>query len=229
MEGKAQTEKFVYDFAEGNKDLKDLLGGKGANLAEMTNLGLPVHAGFTITTGACRRYLADGKRPAGLDDEIAAHLTALESTMGRRLGDPADPLLVSVRSGAKFSMPGMMETVLNVGLNDDSVAGLSAQAGGNDRFAWDSYRRLIQMFGKTVCEVPGEEFESALSDAKSAKGVRDDVDFHRRIEIVPRAESQPRVAGFLDERGVAPGAHGQGEAAVCVGEQRGNVGGGVRE
>src|SRR6266508_6563233 len=144
MVGNVPTEKFVYDFAEGNKDLKDLLGGKGANLAEMTNLGLPVPAGFTITPRACQRYLAAGARPEGLDDEIAEHLAALESTMGRRLGDPADPLLVSVRSGATFSMPGMMETVLNVGLNHDSVAGLAAQAGGNNRFAWDSYRRLIQ-------------------------------------------------------------------------------------
>ena len=127
--------KFVYDFAEGNKDLKDLLGGKGANLAEMTNLGLPVPAGFTITTEACQQYLAHGEHVEGLAAEIDQHLAALESAMGRRLGDPADPLLVSVRSGAKFSMPGMMETVLNVGLNDESVAGLSRQAGGNDRFA----------------------------------------------------------------------------------------------
>jgi pyruvate, orthophosphate dikinase len=176
MEGNAQAEKFVYAFAEGNRDLKDLLGGKGANLAEMTNLGLPVPGGFTITTVACRQYLTEGRRPDGLDDEIAQHLAALEESMGRRLGDPADPLLVSVRSGAKFSMPGMMETVLNVGLNDASVAGLSAQAGGNDRFAWDSYRRLIQMFGKTVCDVPGDAFEDALHEAKVAKGVRDDVE-----------------------------------------------------
>ncbi|MBM2620011.1 pyruvate, phosphate dikinase [Actinoplanes sp. LDG1-06] len=168
-------EKFVYDFAEGNKDLKDLLGGKGANLAEMTNLGLPVPAGFTITTEACQRFLAEGAHVDGLDTEIDQHLAALEETMGKQLGDPADPLLVSVRSGAKFSMPGMMETVLNVGLNDESVAGLSRQAGGNDRFAWDSYRRLIQMFGKTVCDVPGEEFEDALHKAKVAKGVKDDV------------------------------------------------------
>ncbi|NMO54712.1 pyruvate, phosphate dikinase [Actinoplanes sp. TBRC 11911] len=167
--------KYVYDFAEGNKDLKDLLGGKGANLAEMTNLGLPVPAGFTITTQACQRYLTDGEQVEGLGAEIDEHLAALEGAMGRRLGDPADPLLVSVRSGAKFSMPGMMETVLNVGLNDESVAGLSRQAGDNDRFAWDSYRRLIQMFGKTVCDVPGEEFEDALHEAKTAKGVTDDV------------------------------------------------------
>lgn len=168
-------EKYVYDFAEGNRELKDLLGGKGANLAEMTNLGLPVPAGFTITTEACKRFLTSGTHVDGLDAEIDSHLAALEESMGRRLGDPGDPLLVSVRSGAKFSMPGMMETVLNVGLNDDSVAGLSRQAGGNDRFAWDSYRRLIQMFGKTVCDVPGAEFEDALHEAKVAKGVEDDV------------------------------------------------------
>jgi pyruvate, orthophosphate dikinase len=169
-------QKYVYDFAEGNRDLKDLLGGKGANLAEMTNLGLPVPPGFTITTEACQEYLATGTEPAALAGQIARHLAALEEGMGRRLGDPDDPLLVSVRSGAKFSMPGMMETVLNVGLNDRSVIGLSAQAGGNDRFAWDSYRRLIQMFGKTVCEVPGEEFEHALDEAKRAKGTENDLD-----------------------------------------------------
>src|SRR4051794_557551 len=168
-------EKYVYDFAEGNRDLKDLLGGKGANLAEMTNLGLPVPAGFTITTEACQEYLARGTHADGLAEQIDRHLAALEEAMGRRLGDAGDPLLVSVRSGAKFSMPGMMETVLNVGLNDESVAGLSRQAGGNDRFAWDSYRRLIQMFGKTVCDVPGDEFENALHQAKAAKGVTDDV------------------------------------------------------
>ncbi|GAA4602426.1 pyruvate,orthophosphate dikinase [Actinoplanes octamycinicus] len=167
--------KFVYDFHEGNKDLKDLLGGKGANLAEMTNLGLPVPPGFTITTEACQEFLRNGTHVPGLAAEIDEHLATLERAMGRRLGDPEDPLLVSVRSGAKFSMPGMMETVLNVGLNDASVAGLSRQAGGNDRFAWDSYRRLIQMFGKTVCDVPGSEFEDALHEAKAAKGVKDDV------------------------------------------------------
>ncbi|MEU8239617.1 pyruvate, phosphate dikinase [Actinoplanes missouriensis] len=167
--------KFVYDFHEGNKDLKDLLGGKGANLAEMTNLGLPVPPGFTITAEACKEFLKNGTQVDGLGTEIDEHLATLERDMGRRLGDANDPLLVSVRSGAKFSMPGMMETVLNVGLNDASVDGLSRQAGGNDRFAWDSYRRLIQMFGKTVCEVPGHEFEDALHEAKVAKGVKDDV------------------------------------------------------
>ncbi|GAA1409009.1 pyruvate, phosphate dikinase [Catellatospora coxensis] len=164
--------KYVYDFAEGNKDLKDLLGGKGANLAEMVRIGLPVPPGFTITTDACREYLAAGSPPAELAGQVGAHLAALEQTMGRRLGDPADPLLVSVRSGAKFSMPGMMETVLNVGLTDASVHGLAARS-GNERFAWDSYRRLIQMFGKTVCDVPGDAFEHAMD---RVKGSRADVD-----------------------------------------------------
>ena len=167
--------KYVYDFAEGNKDLKDLLGGKGANLAEMTNLGLPVPPGFTITTEACKVYLQTGQAPAELAEQVSQQLARVEEKMGKRLGDPADPLLVSVRSGAKFSMPGMMETVLNVGLNDRSVHGL-AQQSGNPRFAWDSYRRLVQMFGKTVSGVPGELFEQALDAAKLAKGTTNDLD-----------------------------------------------------
>ncbi|MFI6498287.1 pyruvate, phosphate dikinase [Nonomuraea typhae] len=161
--------KFVYDFTEGNRDLKDLLGGKGANLAEMTNLGLPVPPGFTITTEACRHYLAEGSVPEGMEREIADHLSALEGAMGRKLGQADGPLLVSVRSGAKFSMPGMMETVLNIGLNDESVYGLAKQAGGNERFAWDSYRRLIQMFGKTVQGIDGELFEHALEELKHGR------------------------------------------------------------
>ncbi|MFI2298903.1 pyruvate, phosphate dikinase [Actinacidiphila glaucinigra] len=168
-------QKFVYDFTEGNKDLKDLLGGKGANLAEMTNLGLPVPPGFTITTEACKVYLESGAEPTALRDEVSAHLEALERKMGKKLGQADDPLLVSVRSGAKFSMPGMMDTVLNIGLSDASVVGLANQA-GNERFAWDSYRRLIQMFGKTVLGVDGELFEDALEDAKRAKGTHDDLD-----------------------------------------------------
>ncbi|MFF7048608.1 pyruvate, phosphate dikinase [Streptomyces griseorubiginosus] len=167
--------KFVYDFTEGNKDLKDLLGGKGANLAEMTNLGLPVPPGFTITTDACKVYLDSGEEPAALRDEVSAHLDALEQRMGKKLGQADDPLLVSVRSGAKFSMPGMMDTVLNIGLSDKSVQGLAAQA-GDDRFAWDSYRRLIQMFGKTVLGVDGDLFEEALDKAKEAKKVTVDTD-----------------------------------------------------
>lgn len=167
--------KFVYDFTEGNKDLKDLLGGKGANLAEMTNLGLPVPPGFTITTEACKTYLDSGEEPAALRDEVSAHLDALESTMGKKLGQADDPLLVSVRSGAKFSMPGMMDTVLNIGLSDKSVQGLAKQA-GDERFAWDSYRRLIQMFGKTVLGVDGDLFEEALDKAKEAKKVTVDTE-----------------------------------------------------
>ena len=166
---------FVFDFTEGDKDQKDLLGGKGANLAEMVKLGLPVPPGFTISTEACRAYLESGAVPDGLDGEVAEHLAALEAARGKKLGGPDDPLLVSVRSGAKFSMPGMMETVLNIGLNDDSVHGLAAQS-DNPRFAWDSYRRLIQMFGKTVQHIEGERFERALDEMKRAKGVAGDLD-----------------------------------------------------
>nr|WP_030413684.1 pyruvate, phosphate dikinase [Streptomyces sp. NRRL S-1448] len=182
--------KFVYDFTEGNKDLKDLLGGKGANLAEMTNLGLPVPPGFTITTEACKVYLESGTEPAALRAEVSQHLDALEQKMGKKLGQADDPLLVSVRSGAKFSMPGMMDTVLNIGLSDASVSGLAAQA-GDERFAWDSYRRLIQMFGKTVLGVDGELFEEALEEAKRAKGVRVDVDLDAK-------DLQGLVAHFKD-------------------------------
>jgi pyruvate,orthophosphate dikinase len=171
----APSTKFVYDFAEGSRDMKDLLGGKGANLAEMSNLGLPVPPGFTITTEACTAYLRSGREPQGLSEEVTSHLRALETRMGKRLGQSDDPLLVSVRSGAKFSMPGMMETVLNVGLNDQSVRGLAAQS-GNERFAFDSYRRLIQMFGKTVLGIKGEWFEDALDAAKHAKGATNDLE-----------------------------------------------------
>ena len=167
--------KLVYAFAEGSKDMKDLLGGKGANLAEMTNLGLPVPPGFIISTEACRAYLRDGTTPPELDAEVTGYLTQLESAMGRKLGDPADPLLVSVRSGAKFSMPGMMDTILNIGLSDRAVEGLAKQA-GNERFAWDSYRRLVQMFGKTVLDIDGEAFEQAIDAAKKAKGIKNDLD-----------------------------------------------------
>jgi pyruvate, orthophosphate dikinase len=167
--------KFVYDFAEGHKDLKDLLGGKGANLAEMTRMGLPVPPGFVITTEACRTYLTEGAAPAGMDAEISEHLAALEEAMGRKLGQSDNPLLVSVRSGGKYSMPGMMDTVLNVGLNDESVLGFAKQS-GNERLAYDSYRRLIQMFGKTVLGVEGGLFEGALHAAKEAKGTRNDLD-----------------------------------------------------
>ncbi|MGH8934557.1 MAG: pyruvate, phosphate dikinase, partial [Egibacteraceae bacterium] len=162
--------KYVYAFSEGSKEQKYLLGGKGANLAEMTNLGLPVPPGFTITTEACKDYLAAGGRmPGGLMDEVAEALKSLEQAMGRHLGDDVDPLLVSVRSGAPFSMPGMMDTVLNLGLNDKSVVGLGKQT-GSDRFALDSYRRFIQMFGKIVLEVPGSAFDEVFERAAQAKG-----------------------------------------------------------
>ncbi|MEO7288029.1 MAG: pyruvate, phosphate dikinase, partial [Jatrophihabitantaceae bacterium] len=144
-------------------------------LAEMTNLGLPVPPGFTITTEACQAFLASGREPAELSAEVSEHLAALEKLMGKKLGQTDDPLLVSVRSGAKFSMPGMMETVLNVGLNDQSVRGLAAQT-GNERFAFDSYRRLIQMFGKTVLDIDGEHFDDALEEAKTARGSSNDLD-----------------------------------------------------
>ncbi len=167
--------KYVYAFAEGNKDMKDILGGKGANLAEMTNLGLPVPPGFTITTEACRAYLEHGEEPPELAGQIDEHLDALQRAMDKRLGDADDPLLVSVRSGAAFSMPGMMETVLNVGLNDESVVGL-ARIADDERFAWDSYRRLIQMFGKTVLGIEGEHFDKVFDAAKSDRSTDDDLD-----------------------------------------------------
>ncbi len=169
---------YVYDFDQGNKDQRDLLGGKGAGLAEMTNLGLPVPPGFTISTDACRAFLEEGTEPAGLEDEVDDHLRALEERMGRRLGDADDPLLVSVRSGAKFSMPGMMETVLDVGLNDESVVGLARQS-GDERFAADSYRRLLQMFGTTVLGIDGEAFSDRMDagdqlDAEQLRAVIED-------------------------------------------------------
>ena len=167
--------KYVYDFSEGDKSMKDLLGGKGANLAEMTKLGLPVPPGFTITTEACRAYLKESTVPESLATEVTTALRGVEDQMGRHLGDPSDPLLVSVRSGAKFSMPGMMETVLNIGLNDESVLGLAAVS-GNERFAWDSYRRLIQMFGKTVLDIDGDLFSDALDNLKAERGVKGDTE-----------------------------------------------------
>lgn len=163
---------WVFDFVQGDKDSKDLLGGKGANLAEMTRLGLPVPPGFTITTEACRAYLADGVEPSALRVQVTMALRRLENQLGRRLGDVVDPLLVSVRSGAKFSMPGMMETVLNVGLNDYSVVGL-AEAANDERFAWDSYRRLLQMFGRTVLGVDPEAFDHAFSSLKDGRSDTD--------------------------------------------------------
>src|ERR1700737_4744579 len=156
---------FDHKYKKPPMEMKDLLGGKGANLAEMTSvLGLPVPPGFTITTDACRLYM-DGGWPEGLDTEVARQVKALEKAMGKKLGNAADPLLVSVRSGAKFSMPGMMDTVLNLGLNDESVKGLAAQT-SNERFAYDSYRRFIQMYGRIVLEIDGHLFDEAFEHAK---------------------------------------------------------------
>ena len=168
--------KWVYAFSEGSRDMRDLLGGKGANVADMTRLGLPVPPGFTITTAACIAYLAEGRQfPAGLERQMDQYLAALEADAGKRLGDPADPLLVSVRSGARDSMPGMMDTILNLGLNDESVEGLAAIT-GNARFAFDSYRRFIQMYGDVVCEVDKHHFEKALDALKAERGAAADVD-----------------------------------------------------
>ncbi|HEU4389054.1 MAG TPA: pyruvate, phosphate dikinase, partial [Blastocatellia bacterium] len=174
------TTKYVYAFcngrADGKGDMKDLLGGKGAGLAEMTNAGLPVPPGFTITTEACNAYYRSGENfPDGMWNEVRAALQMVESAAGKKLGDPSDPLLVSVRSGAKFSMPGMMDTVLNLGLNDETIAGLAGLT-SNERFANDAYRRFIQMFGKIVLGVDGELFEEALQEAKHAAGATLDTD-----------------------------------------------------
>jgi pyruvate, orthophosphate dikinase len=172
------TTKYVYDFAEGSRELRDRLGGKGANVAEMTRiLGAErVPAGFTITTEACVAYMeADRSEPEPLAGQVAEALARLERATGKALGDAEDPLLVSVRSGARESMPGMLDTVLNLGLNDASVEGLAAKT-GNERFAWDSYRRFVQMFGNVVCDVPGERFEEAIRALKAERGARLDTD-----------------------------------------------------
>jgi pyruvate, orthophosphate dikinase len=167
--------RYVYDFDEPADGGRELLGGKGIGLAEMTQLGVPVPAGFTITTDACRAYLREGGLPAGLEDEVGDHIARLETRAGKRFGDTGDPLLVSVRSGAAVSMPGMMDSILNLGLNDDALAGLVGTT-GNARFARDSYRRLIQMYGEVVDGIDGHRFEQALADLKRERGAQQDVD-----------------------------------------------------
>src|SRR3989339_997658 len=172
--------KYVYFFgggqSEGKASMKDLLGGKGANLAEMASIGVPVPPGFTITTEVCEYYYANGlKYPEGLDAEIDLNITKLEQTMGAQLGGKENPLLVSVRSGAAVSMPGMMDTVLNLGINDEVTEGI-AQLSGNERFAWDLYRRFIDMFGDVVMGVDHEHFEHALVAMKTRRGVTQDLD-----------------------------------------------------
>src|SRR3954452_13557452 len=170
--------KYVYEFSEGSRDMRELLGGKGANVAEMTRVLGPdrVPAGFTITTEACVAYMAaDRSEPEGLDEQVADALGRLEEQAGQKLGDDDDPLLVSVRSGARESMPGMLDTILNLGLNDRSVEGL-ARATGNQRFAWDSYRRFVQMFGNVVRGIAGERFEDEIAAAKERAEVKLDTE-----------------------------------------------------
>ena len=168
--------KWVYMFTEGNADMRNLLGGKGANLAEMTNLGLPVPQGFTVTTEACTQYYEDGRQ---INDEIMAQIMEaidkMEGITGKKFGDKENPLLVSVRSGARASMPGMMDTILNLGLNDVAVEGFAKKT-GNPRFAYDSYRRFIQMFSDVVMEMSKSFFEGILTDVKKEKGAKFDTD-----------------------------------------------------
>src|SRR6195952_1758929 len=171
------SNRWVYEFSEGSREMRDLLGGKGANVAEMTRILGPerVPAGFTITTEACVAYMGADEFPVGLEDEVAAALARLGEQAGKGPGDPEAPLLVSVRSGARESMPGMLDTVLNLGLNDASVAGLAART-GNDRFAWDSYRRFVQMYGNVVLGIEGKRFEDLIAAEKRERGVRDDTE-----------------------------------------------------
>lgn len=170
------TKKYVYSFREGNATMRSLLGGKGANLAEMVKIGLPVPMGFTVTTEACLNYYDEGEKISeDIVSQIFGALENLEQEMGKKLGDIQDPLLVSVRSGAVISMPGMMDTVLNLGLNDESVKGLAAKT-DNERFAYDSYRRFIQMFGNVVMEVDHGNFEAVIESVKEKKNITEDTE-----------------------------------------------------
>src|SRR5688572_33310518 len=190
--------KHVYFFgagkADGNRTMKDLLGGKGAGLAEMTNAGLPVPPGFTITTEVCNIYYKEkNKIPSAIDREIQVHVAKLEKAAGATLGSTGNPLLVSVRSGAKFSMPGMMDTILNLGLNDKSVEGLKART-SNGRFAYDSYRRFMQMFGSVVLEIPKDAFEHEFEAVKRARGVTLDTELDEQAlrDVVARYKTVVR-------------------------------------
>jgi pyruvate, orthophosphate dikinase len=194
--GTAVATQWVYDFAEGSKEMRDLLGGKGANVAEMTRVLGPdrVPAGFTITTEACVAYMNSDKHfPDGLETQVAEALARLEEQAGKRLGDDDDPLLVSVRSGARESMPGMLDTVLNLGLNDTSVEGL-AEKTGNERFAWDSYRRFVQMYGNVVMGVEGAKFEDEIKRVKDARGVREDTE----LDVGALRELTEAFKGFYE-------------------------------
>ncbi|MBP5210044.1 MAG: pyruvate, phosphate dikinase, partial [Clostridia bacterium] len=170
------SKKYVYLFTEGNADMRELLGGKGANLAEMTNIGLPVPQGFTITTEACTQYYEDGRRiNPEIQAEIMQYIDKMEQITGKKFGDKKNPLLVSVRSGARASMPGMMDTILNLGLNEEVVEVIAEQS-GNPRWAWDCYRRFIQMFSEVVMEVGKKYFEQLIDKMKEKKGVKFDVE-----------------------------------------------------
>jgi pyruvate,orthophosphate dikinase len=207
---------YVYDFNEPSDGGRELLGGKGVGLAEMTQLGVPVPAGFTITTDACRAYMREGGLPAGLESEVAEHIALLERSTGKRFGDDADPLLVSVRSGAAVSMPGMMDTILNVGLNDVAVGGL-ARTTDNDEFAFDCYRRLIEMYGATVDGVSFERADTNVERLKSVYRQQTGMDFpqdareqlRRAIIAVfdswnsPRAHVYRRTYDIPDDIGTA--------------------------
>ncbi|MDP8973108.1 MAG: pyruvate, phosphate dikinase [Actinomycetota bacterium] len=228
----ADERKFVYKFSEGTKEMKDLLGGKGSGLAAMSNLDLPVPPGFIITTEACQAYMEAGDLPDGLMEGVTEHLGDLEKNTGKRLGDPEDPLLVSVRSGAPVSMPGMMDTVLNLGLNDAAVEGLAHRT-GDERFARDSYRRFIQMFGDIVLGIEEEKFEKALDDLKRERGVEEDTDLSAEDlgklidtykEIVEKEADRPfpeEVAEQLELAIQAVFESWQGDRAVAYREESG--------
>ncbi|MDT8435516.1 MAG: pyruvate, phosphate dikinase [Gemmatimonadota bacterium] len=195
--------KYVYFFgrgqADGDRSMKDLLGGKGANIAEMTNLGIPVPPGFTLTTEVCRHHLISEELPPGAREEVDRALARLEKVSGRRFGAETDPLLVSVRSGASVSMPGMMDTILNLGLSDASVQGLAEAAGGDERFAWDSYRRFVQMYGDVVLGVPHERFERVLREAREAAGVVTDSDISSDVLRDIVSQYKALIARTTDE------------------------------
>ena len=197
------AKRYIYAWgdgaADGDSSMRDLLGGKGAGLAEMTKAGLPTPPGFTITTEACNDYFANGEKlPDGLWEDVLEAVKQVEASTGKGFGDPANPLLVSVRSGAKFSMPGMMDTVLNLGLNEATLHGL-IKLTGNERFGWDAYRRFIQMFGRIVMEVSGERFDHALDEAKAEHGAKQDTDLDAAalqalVDGVQGASSRPTPA-----------------------------------
>ena len=204
---------YVYDFEEPCEGGRELLGGKGIGLAEMTQLGVRVPAGFTITTDACRAFMRTHELPEGLEAEVDEHVGRLEAKTGKRFGSNDDPLLVSVRSGAAVSMPGMMDTILNLGLNDEAAEGLAART-SNPRFAFDSYRRLIQMYGEVVDGIDGHRFETALTELKAARGVQQDTDLsaddlRALVETFKRIYADETGGGFPDGR---EGAAAQGGA-----------------